>query len=216
MNPVALLFAPLCLGCQVLLSPRGHLRFDGVLCHRCSVAATVLPSHSTDVGGITAVLPYEAPWSTALTRLKFGGQRGMAGPLGALLYPALARPHGRWDLLVPVPLHWRRRLRRGYDQTVLLARAACRHGPGPTLAVGVLRRDRATTPQSRLDAHARARNVVHAFSVRNRHRSKVAGRRVLVVDDVTTTGATLRAACEALTAAGAADVAALALLRTLA
>lgn len=145
----------------------------------------------------------------------------LAGPLGRLLAqePALlASPDGApHDLVVPVPLHWRRRLVRGFDQSEELARWALaharRHGQEPPpLGHRVLARVRATAPQTDLDADARAANLAAAFEVRRP--DLVEGRRVLLIDDVTTTGATARACLQALTDAGARSVLALTLLRT--
>jgi ComF family protein len=115
----------------------------------------------------------------------------------------------RWDLLAPVPLHWRRRLQRGYNQAEILARAVGRRHAIP-VAVRALGRVRATPPQQG-SAEARRRNVRDAFRVRRPGR--VMGRRVLIVDDVFTTGATANACARALLQAGAAAVGVLTLAR---
>lgn len=194
------------------------LRGVGPLCTGCGVGAAVLSPELVRVGAIEAVLPYDAPWSGALTRLKFGGRLALAGPLGRGLASSprlFASSLGtRWDGLVPIPLHWRRRFVRGFDQTLLLARFASRCEGAPPVWARVLRRTRATPPQSRLPAASRPGNVAGAFAVPDPRR--VAGRALLVVDDVTTTGSTLIAAMRALIAAGAREVEGLALLRTLA
>ena len=206
-----LLLPAVCLECGVLL------RAAGPLCTGCGVGAAVLPAALVRVGATEAVLPYDAPWSDALTRLKFGGRLAFAGPLGRLLAssPRLytSSRGTRWDAVVPIPLHWRRRFVRGFDQTLLLARFASRCEQAPPVWARALRRTRATPPQSRLPAASRPANVAGAFSVPSPRR--VAGRALLVVDDVTTTGSTLIAAMQALLAAGAREVEGLALLRTL-
>jgi ComF family protein len=154
--------------------------------------------------------------------LKFSGALALAGPLGRLLAMdprLLADREGRpVELVVPVPLHWRRRLGRGFDQSEELARWALHHatrqrGFAPPLGRRVLRRSCATQPQTELDAREREANVEAAFVVPRPE--QVRGRRVLVVDDVTTTGATARACATALLHAGAASVECLALLRAL-
>jgi predicted amidophosphoribosyltransferase len=108
----------------------------------------------------------------------------------------------------------RRRMQRGYDHAELLARAACRQ-TGPRSAPfdpSALKRVRNTPPQRGLDGARRRANLVGAFAARS---DRVYDRRVLVIDDVTTTGTTMRACFAALRAAGACAVGGLALLRTL-
>ena len=112
-----------------------------------------------------------------------------------------------WDGLVPVPLHWVRRWRRGFNQAEVLARAVGRRHGLPVLG-RALSRVRATPLQSG-DFEARRRNVRDAFAVQR----EVAGRRLLLVDDVFTTGATANACAAALLQAGAAEVGVLTLAR---
>jgi ComF family protein len=147
----------------------------------------------------------------AILLAKHGGRLALLRHLARLLAaeaPRYLAPE-EWDLLVPVPLHWTRRWRRGFNQAEVLARAVGRSLAIP-VAVGALRRVRATPPQQG-DPEARRRNVRDAFRV---HRpGRVAGRRVLLVDDVFTTGATANAAARALRSAGAADIGVLTLAR---
>ncbi|MFV8754034.1 ComF family protein [Nannocystaceae bacterium ST9] len=206
------MFPPTCLGCGRLLRHDRAL----ALCSLCEPEHVDL-AHAPAIAGVAAPFAYEGPLARAVVRLKFDGVLALAGPLGRLLAGQPEFDRG-WDLLIPVPLHWRRRLARGFDQAEELARWALRHRrraglPTPALATRALRRARSTAPQTDLDAHERAANVEGAFEVRTP--ARVAGRRVLVLDDVTTTGATLRACTSALTEAGALVVGALALLRTL-
>jgi ComF family protein len=213
-----LLFPPVCVACGVLVAPT---RAPAPTCVRCSDEREPLPPELVEVDGIAAIAPYAGPLASALGRLKYGGQPALAGPLGRLLAtaPALADPSA-WDLVTAVPLHRMRLLARGYDQTELIVRHAAREWPRlrRRLELRLLARTRATSPQTHLDAEARRRNVAGAFAVRRpslARRDRIAGARVLVVDDVTTTGATLRACMEALQRAGAREVGGLALLRTL-
>ena len=108
-----------------------------------------------------------------------------------------------------MPMHWRKQWERGFNQARLLAEpVAKRYGLTIT---DHLRRTRYTKPQAGLNEAQRRNNLKNAFQVRRPE--QVAGRRVLLIDDVFTTGATLRAAAEVLKAAGAAHVAALTLAR---
>lgn len=208
-----LLFPPVCAGCGLLLRRGAPTTLP--LCRRCGVEHEPLPPAQAHQAGIWAVHAYGGPLLRALHRLKFHGQPAWAGPLGAVLSvsPVLASP---WDAWIPVPLHPSRLRARGYNQAALLARHARRHRPRPRppLHPRGLRRQRVTPPQHRLPAAVRRHNLRGAFVVPRP--ADVRGRRILVIDDVTTTGATLHAAVEALVAAGAAQVGALALLRTLA
>jgi ComF family protein len=147
----------------------------------------------------------------AILLFKHGGRLSLLRHLARLLAeesPAHL-PLLDWDGLVPVPLHWARRWQRGFNQAEVLARAVGRRHRLPVLR-GALRRVRPTPPQQG-DLEARRRNVRDAFAVPVP--SRVAGRRLILVDDVFTTGATANACAGALLRAGAADVAVLTLAR---
>ena len=132
--------------------------------------------------------------------LKYEGRPQLARALGAVLATAIPTPWQRADLLLEVPLHPARERERGYNQAGALADALARTIAVPRLA-GQLRRTRATAPQARLGQQARRQNVAGAFAV---HRPEwLAGRRVLVVDDVLTTGSTMQVCLAALVEAGA-------------
>lgn len=149
----------------------------------------------------------------AIHAFKFGGRRGLAEPLGDLLagLGLSALPGAVPDFLVPVPLHRRRERERGYNQALLVARRLERAW-GVPVAADVLVRLTATAPQTHLDAPARRRNVRKAFSVCRPE--AIAGRHVVLVDDVLTTGATAGECARVLTRAGASAVGVLTIART--
>lgn len=140
---------------------------------------------------------------------KYGGVRTLSKPFGVCMSLALPREQA-FDAVVPAPLHWFRQWRRGYNQAELLAREVSRRTGVPLIRA--LRRRRATRTQAGLTGAKRRANVAGAFAVRQR--AFVKGKRVLLVDDVLTTGATVNACAAALKRAGATYVAVLTLART--
>jgi ComF family protein len=151
--------------------------------------------------------PYQGLARAALHELKYAGERRLAGPLGEAVAARWARAGAGGEALVPVPVHEERRRRRGFDQAELIARAAASPLRLPMLPA--LRRVRATVAQYELDRRHRARNVEAAFAVAPSAAPFVRGRWLVLVDDVTTTGATLAACAEALVTSGALAVSAI-------
>ncbi len=156
--------------------------------------------------GIRAGALFGGPVADAVHALKYGGRAEAAGPLGRWLAGRVRVPEG--SAVIWVPLGRRRRIERTYDQAMLLAAAFARASGRPILR-GALRRVRETQPQARLDRASRAGNVAGAFAAA----PGVAGRDLVLVDDVVTTGATVEAARDALRSAGARDVVLVALAR---
>lgn len=151
---------------------------------------------------------YDGELARLIHLFKYAGIRTLAAPLGELLARALP-PAQSFDAIVPMPLHWWKRLTRSFNQCDLLAREVSRRCGIPWTRA--LRRVKRTKVQAGLTSAARRANVRGAFRVSRA--DAVAGKRVLLIDDVLTTGATAAAASAALRRAGAAHVAVLALAR---
>lgn len=176
---------------------------DGQRCSRCRAAAPALD-------GVRAVCWLEGPVRRGIHQLKYRRARVVADWLAGLLLASLAARPLLADLVVPVPVPPDRLRQRGFNQAELLARPVAA-ATGAPLAPGLLVRTRPTRPQVGLGAAERRRNVRGAFACLDP--AAVRGRRVLVVDDVLTTGATLDECARALKAAGASQVYGLAVAR---
>ena len=192
-----LLAPPCCAACEEELEP-GEEGF-------CEVCAPLLEPLAGAEAAM-AVLRFGGPLASAMRRFKYGGRSELARPLSLVVAERARACCAGADAIVPVPLHGARLRERGFDQASLLA------GELATL-VGVprrldlLERTRPTTVQASLDRAARLANVEGAFVASPRAR----GLRLVVLDDVRTTGATLSQACHALLRAGAARAQPLAL-----
>lgn len=142
---------------------------------------------------------------TLVSRLKYGDRTELALLLARLMVLAGAELWTARPVLVPVPLHAMRHLRRRYNQSAELARAIGRL-TGLAVDPALLRRKRPTRQQVGLTRDARTRNVAGAFEAHPELLRRLAGRPVVLVDDVYTTGATIKAATRALKRAGAGPV----------
>ncbi len=164
-------------------------------------------------GRARAPLGYDEQARRLVLSFKNGDGGALAQPWAAMIHRAGEALLARADVMVPVPLHRRRLLARRYNQAALLALALRKLSGRPALP-DALARTRRTTPLGRLDATRRASEVAGAFVVRPHRAAQLAGRRVLLVDDVLTTGSTCAACTLALLQAGAASVDVLAAART--
>jgi ComF family protein len=153
---------------------------------------------------IEAVGIYEKTLRQAISRFKYQGAVGLDRPLGHFLAAALDEKRARFrpDLLVPVPLHPSRLKERTYNQSLLLAKVLGHKWRIP-VACRLLVRTRQTPPQQGLNAKVRRQNLKGAFALRD----ALAGERILLIDDVLTTGATARECSRTLLDGGAAKVA---------
>lgn len=151
---------------------------------------------------------YEGSLRSLIHLLKYSGMKPLARPLAEYLMRAIPADE-HFDALIPVPLHWRRQWSRGFNQAELLARYVAKQRGIPVW--NVLRRRRATDTQAGLANAGRRRNVAGAFKVRAN--ARLAGKRILLIDDVMTTGATASACAAALKRGGAGFVSLLTLAR---
>jgi ComF family protein len=176
--------------------------------HLCSECSRETPPFS----GARSFGYYRAELSRLVQGLKFEGRKNLSGLLSPLMAQAFVNSwdHRQIDQIVPVPLHPKRRRERGFNQAAVLARGLARL-IGLPCCEQALRRVSATLPQVGLTDAERVKNVRGAF-----HCGKpdlVAAKRILLIDDVMTTGATVRSACEGLLEGGALRVSVLTLAR---
>jgi ComF family protein len=200
-NAVNLITPPVCDRCG---DPLPSWRVVGKLPGLCPRCRRLAPAFDR----ARAAGAYDGVLRDILHAFKYGRRRSVSAPLAALMRQQGAAILEGADGVVPVPLHWRRRLARGFNQATQLAR-----GLGPPV-VPVLVRTRPTRSQIDLPAAQRHRNVRGAFRVRRRglwpsRQLDLRGLTLVLVDDVATTGATLDACARALKAAGAREVRAL-------
>jgi len=185
--------------------PFGH---DGTMDHLCGECIIRKPPFLI----ARAVGQYKATLLEAIHRFKYGRETALGEMMGRMMaaYPFPGFDTGAYSLIIPVPLYAKKLRERGFNQSVILARGLSRHY-GLPLDLTSLRRLRHTKPQVGLGAKEREANIRGAFTIKEPKRIKDAG--IILVDDVYTTGSTLRACACCLMDAGAERVAALTLAR---
>lgn len=193
--------------CPVMGTPFSHDMGDGFL----SAEAIANPP---PFARARAAVAYTGVARRMAQALKYNDNAGLAPWMARWMLRAGGELAAEADVIVPVPLHWRRFLARRYNQSAELARAVALQAGRPFEPLALTRVKR-TAQQVGLGTGAREDNVRGAFRVLPQHEILVRGRRVLVIDDVYTTGATVRAAARALKRRGAAAVDVLTFARVL-
>lgn len=207
---MAVAIAPACASCGATLdSP-----LAGPVCDICWRGISPLPlpwrpAKPTSLDSGLAAAIYDGPLRDIIHAWKYERRQGLSRPLAALVRARCGEALAGADVAVAVPMTPWRRWRRGFNQADDLAR-----GLGLPVA-RPLARWRPRPTQASLPLHLRQRNLATSITVRRRWRARLAGARVVLVDDVVTTGATLEACATALKQAGAAEVRAVTVARTL-
>ena len=227
-----LVYPPLCIVCREPVAEAGGLCpacwqdlhfLDGPVCAACGLPFEIDPGEAALCAACLlqkpafdkarAILRYDEAGKKPVLALKHADRLDLAPAFGRWLERAGRELLASSDLIVPVPLHRTRLWLRRYNQSAELARALARLTGLPCEPL-LLRRLRATPSQGEMpSAKARRRNVRGAFAVAKERRPVLHGKRVLLIDDVLTTGATADACARTLKRAGAAAVAVLALAR---
>ena len=235
-SAVDLLYPPHCAacGCRILGGDRGSLSCVEMLCLECLKEVSFPPDHCCPVCShplegmlmcsncegrrwhlsvIVAACRYEGLVRELIQRFKYGRDQSLVRPLGHLLTRGLDDPRLRgkaFDAVVPVPLHPLREREREFNQSELLARFLGKQLGIPV--VNLLRRSRRTAPQAGFDRDDRMRNLEGAFALR-KGKKLPPDALLLLVDDVSTTGATLDACAAVLMEEGASEVCGIVLAR---
>ena len=225
------LLPPRCLACGTLVSTPGSLcpgcwqEIDFLAPPQCGICGLPFAydpgpevfcgaclRRRPDYDRARAVMRYDDHSRSLVLGFKHGDRTEAAPAFARWMERAGAELLGEAEMILPVPLHWRRLFTRRYNQAALLAQALGR-ATGLPYRPDILRRRRHTPPQGRLSPSARKRNLRGAFAVDARRRPEIKGRSLLLIDDVLTTGATLSACARVLRRAGARRVDALVLAR---
>lgn len=199
-------FAQPRLRCHTCALPLAARMLDGIT--RCGVCIR----HPPPLDRCLAAVSYEYPWADLIVQYKFGAQTGWSDTFAILLRsaPWVEPALDDADIVIPMPLAPKRLAERGFNQALELAKALA---PAKTRA-RLLLRIQDGPAQSLLPRDQRLRNVKNAFAVDPLQAGQIQGKRVVLVDDVMTSGASLHAAATALRAAGAAHITGIVIART--
>lgn len=198
--------------------------YEGVsgICQACIQTHAYAPRFPIPTGldDCVAAVSYDAPWSALIARYKFAPEPGLARLFAGLMLrdERVRAMLNQVDVVIPLPLAPERLEERGFNQALQLAKYLCE---ARLIDSHSLIRTRDTVPQRTLDREARQHNVAGAFALQGTRGKgysdsvpSFAGKHVLLIDDVMTTGATLSAAGQPLRKAGAASVSAVVIART--
>ena len=198
---IAYLFPPKCILCRKLLSEN-----ETDICHNCRIHAPEFIRAKISipfVAELTAVWYYKGDVRNSLLRYKFYNARNYAPAYGRLLAMKLLQNNAQFDILTWVPISRTRKWRRGYDQVALIAEEVGKElgiKPIPTL-----KKVRNAPPQSSIsDASARRANILGAYHTL--HPDQIRNKRILILDDIITTGATSSECAKTLLVSGASEV----------
>jgi len=194
----------ICGSCQKLLldiippiCPRcGRPESRGVLCHSCD-------NWQAEIDGIRSPFIFDGLIRKAIHELKYENLRALAVPLAKLLYDYIVRNPLPGEVLVPVPLHQKRWRERGYNQSSLLAKELGKLSGLPVVADCLIRQSYTSTQAKSASVSERRKNVANAFTCLD---GRLHSKRILLIDDVSTSGATLDACAGVLKSVGATSV----------
>lgn len=223
---IDLVYPPRCPACGEALAAQDGLcgtcwaaleRPEGACCADCSrpLATSPIADDHWAVGSICAACMAEPPQHDGIAAatlycpiarklvlsFKYGRRLGLCSLMARMMASAMPQLEGEW-LVVPVPLHWSRIWRRGYNQSALLARAIAQH-KGQALSIDALVRRKRTRPLGGLGKAARSQTLRGAIAINKRASERISGRNILLVDDVLTSGATTNACVSTLKRSGA-------------
>lgn len=209
-----LLFPSRCLGCGKeggLICPACRSKLPAItppICHRCGMPqpdgelCSACLNYQHDIDGIRSPFRFEGVIRQAVHQLKYNNLRHIADSLAGLLDDYLSANPIPGEVLVPVPLHSRRLRERGYNQSHLLAKKLCKLTGLPVVADYISRKRQASPQTKTASVSQRRSNVAGAFICHG----NLKGRKVILIDDVATSGATLDACAATLKSTGAASV----------
>lgn len=170
---------------------------DKAFCNHCSAEKPLFKK-------VRAVCKYTSIGKRLAANLKFHDRTHLAKSMAQMMFNAGGEVLKTADIIAPIPLHRRRKFFRKYNQSALLAEALTKHATKAEYMPNLLKRVRATTPQTRLNYKERKENVFAAFELLKN--TQIEGKTILLIDDVMTTGATMNACAKALREGGAKQV----------
>lgn len=209
---IDIIFPKLCVAC-------GKDGADGFICRECMSKIHFLKGElsapvGTSYSRLFSAAAYDGPLLTIVRKLKYSGGRAAENLLPTFFTKEFLHQLDLADCIVPVPLHWTRYVWRAFNQSLIIARYISKVLHKPLFRRAIVKRRR-TPSQVGLGLSERTANLAGAFSVPNVFRQTVSGQRVLLVDDVVTSGATADECARVLMRAGAAAVDVLTLAKTL-